>query len=128
MGSFWNGQLCVIDDKSTKITKTYNVVIFNNISPIENKFLLSDDYGITHSMFDITAEENTYLDVESAMVINNSLIFIDKEKIKGVNPLTLETLWWIDVEENMKNANVEWLDWRGVLVETKDHVYCYALK
>lgn len=125
---FGNGQLCIIDITSCEILKTYNVDNYYDMYAIENKILLFDNYQENCSLFDINKEETIDIDVKSAKVINNSLIFIDKDQIKGIDPETLETIWWIDIEENMKNASVKWLDWRGVLVETEDHVYCYALK
>lgn len=63
-----------------------------------------------------------------AKVINNSLIFEDEKQLRGIDPETLETTWWIDLDEDMKNAHVEWLDWRGVLVVSDNEIACYAPK
>lgn len=109
-----------IEKESFDITNT------GIIESIDQKMILLEFNTKKFNIFDTETETLTPLNVSSAKVINKSLIFEDEKQLRGINPETLETTWWIDLDENMKNAHVEWLDWRGVLVLSDNEIACYA--
>lgn len=137
------GKLIIYD------TTTYKIKVFDDI-----KNLIADDDNIIDNILTNgevviiklhkngeNREINYYIDTSNstknrfideniieARNINNSLIFEDSKQLRGIDPETLETTWWIDLDENMKNAHVEWLDWRGVLVVSDNEIACYAPK
>jgi outer membrane protein assembly factor BamB len=123
-----NGYLYKYDVNEYKAVCKYNLNSDIGISKINNKILVFSTQSEKYSLFDPTTETITPLDTSSATVINNSLIFKDEMQIRGINPETLETIWWIDLDENIENANVEWLDWRGVLVVSNNEIACYSTK
>lgn len=110
----------LIEKESFDITNT------QFIESIDQKMILLDFKTKKFNIFDTETETLTPLNISSAKVINNSLIFEDEKQIRGIDPDTLETTWWIDLDENMKNAHVKWLDWRGVLVISDNEIACYA--
>lgn len=122
-----NGYLYKYDVNEYKPVCKYNLNSEIGISKINNKILVFSTQSGKYSLFDTKTESFTGFDTpSSAKVINNSLIFEDEKQLRGINPETLETTWWIDLDENMKNAHVEWLDWRGVLVLSDNEIACYA--
>jgi hypothetical protein len=125
---FETGELFNFDCESFKQLKSINVGNYNKLKQIDNKLLLSNTDENKYSLFDPSTETITPLDTPSAKVINGSLIFEDDKQLRGIDPDTQETTWWIDLDENMKNAHVEWLDWRGVLVVSDNEIACYAPK
>ncbi len=64
----------------------------------------------------------------SVKCINSSLIIEDQKQIRGVDPDTLEILWWIDKKDLGENARVAWLDWRGVCVISDTKIMCFGPK
>ena len=60
--------------------------------------------------------------------INSSLIIEDQTQLRGVDPETLQTLWWIDKKDLGENAHVAWLDWRGVCVISDTKIMCFGPK
>lgn len=64
----------------------------------------------------------------SVSALNSSLIIEDQKQLRGVDPETLETLWWIDKKDLGENAHVAWLDWRGVCVVSDTKIMCFGSK
>jgi len=113
-----------------KLKKSTNEMpVYYSIQSIGSKIIIADNGWPQSSSFlyDTKSKTGIKYDKQDTFVINSSLVFEDDKQIKGVDPETLETLWWIDRKDiTGSNAHVAWCDWRGVCVISDDAISCYA--
>lgn len=108
---------------------TDEVPIYYNIQSIGSKILIIDNEWPESNTFlyDTKSKTGIKYDKQDTFVINSSLVFEDDKQIRGVDPETMETLWWIDRKDiTGSNSQVAWCDWRGVCVISDDTISCYA--
>ncbi len=111
----------------SKIEKIGNSLLLKISNGDRTNYLIMDSISgnIKEQFFGKVIDENVGRTTFRAKVINGSLIFEDEKQLRGIDPDTLEITWWIDLDENMKNAHVELLDWRGVLVVSDNEIACF---
>jgi hypothetical protein len=101
---------------------------FSKDSPSEVEYILFDTLSGHQTVLGKPAPE-TLNYIPKVAIINGSLIYQDSPtQIRGVDPDTLETLWWIDKKDLGENAHVAWLDWRGVCVISDTKIMCFGPK
>ncbi len=101
---------------------------FSKDLPSEVEYILFDTLS-GHQTVLIKPAPETPNYIPKVAIINGSLIYQDSPtQIRGVDPDTLETLWWIDKKDLGENAHVAWLDWRGVCVISDTKIMCFGPK
>ncbi|MEZ4812942.1 MAG: hypothetical protein R2883_05575 [Caldisericia bacterium] len=101
----------------------------NEIQFTDGYFLLRrvdyDDYdNRNYVLFDIDIKQMKPLKCDHAEIINGTLIVNNEGMIKGINPETLEAVWWIkDTDDNL---SVDWCDSRGVLARSYEKLICFG--
>jgi len=114
-------------EKMNEIHK-YQVPETTELSSIAGKILLKNNRENRFYLFNPDTSMEKDLSSINAIVINSSLIIEDQTQLRGVDPDTLETLWWIDKKDLGENAHVAWLDWRGVCVISDTKIMCFGPK
>ncbi|NMD13856.1 MAG: hypothetical protein GYA78_00680, partial [Caldisericales bacterium] len=101
---------------------------FSKDSPSEVEYILFDTLSGRQTVLSKPAPETSNY-IPKVSIINGSLIYQDSPtQLRGVDPDTLETLWWIDKKNLGENAHVAWLDWRGVCVISDTKIMCFGPK
>ncbi|NLI40545.1 MAG: hypothetical protein GX421_05115 [Caldisericales bacterium] len=114
-------------EKMNEIHK-YQVPETVKLSPIAGKILLKNNQESRFYLFNPDTGMEKDLSSINAITINSSLVIEDQKQLRGVDPDTLETLWWIDKKGLGENAHVAWLDWRGVCVVSDTKIMCFGQK
>ncbi|MCE5176309.1 PQQ-like beta-propeller repeat protein [bacterium] len=137
-----DGSLAEIDGQSLKVKAIFKTGIDLGISadgaPIDywvqsigSKILIANEERSpikASYIFDSKNKTCTSLGCNDVFTLNSSLIIEDQTQLRGVDPETLETLWWIDKKDLGENAHVAWLDWRGVCVISDTKIMCFGPK
>ncbi len=104
------------------------LVIYSNSDRIPSEYILFDTLSGRQTVLIKPAPETPNY-IPKVSIINGSLIYQDSPtQLRGVDPDTLETLWWIDKKNLGENAHVAWLDWRGVCVISDTKIMCFGPK
>ena len=126
---FPDGTLIEIDSTGLKETRAYIAKQLDSIQSVGKKIIFANKAKTQYAIFDPASETITNIgDCDKAYSINSSLIIEDQTQLRGVDPDTLETLWWIDKRDLGENAHVAWLDWRGVCVISDTKIMCFGQK
>jgi len=137
-----DGSLIEIDGQSLKVKTTFKTGIDLSmgadgtpinywVQSIGSKILIANEERLPDKasyIFDTKNNACTPFGDDNVFTINSSLIIEDQKQLRGVDPETLETLWWIDKKGLGENAHVAWLDWRGVCVISDTKIMCFGPK
>ena len=121
------GHLTMIDAESMKTATSVKMAISGALYSIGGYILVTTDITKESLLYDPGSGKSTTINAQSANVINGTLILEEKDKIRGADPKTLETTWWIDKKDLGDEISVVWLDWRGVLVRSKGSMVCFTM-
>ncbi len=136
-----SGSLILLDtikmEQSELTIPDFNVDESSNV--LFNKYLFAMSRSDKSSQYEIVSFDQIKQTFKKTQVfnlpsetlvsaINSSLIIEDQTQLRGVDPETLQTLWWIDKKDLGENAHVAWLDWRGVCVISDTKIMCFGPK
>ena len=121
------GHLTMIDAESMKTATSVKMAISGALYSIGGYILVTTDITKESLLYDPGSGKSMTINAQSANVINGTLILEEKDKIRGADPKTLETTWWIDKKDLGDEISVVWLDWRGVLVRSKGSMVCFTM-
>lgn len=144
-----DGNLLVFNTK-TNITKSFeiissierynlpdNKVKLNNILYDKVYFKYWDSKNNKYSMFYSNVDNLTDIkpiliensnEFDQFGIVNGSIFGVKDKKIIGLDPISLEPVWEINLENTDEHTELAWLDWRGVLVISGKEIACYAPK
>lgn len=121
------GHLAMIDEESMKTTTSVKIGMSGALYSIGGYILVSSDITKESVLYDPESGKSMTINAQSANVINGTLVLEEKDKIRGTDPKTLATTWWIDKKDLGVEVSVVWLDWRGVVVQSKGSMACFAM-
>ncbi|HNY61108.1 MAG TPA: hypothetical protein PL190_02940 [Caldisericia bacterium] len=121
------GHLAMIDEESMKTATSVKIGMSGTLYSIGGYILVSSNITKESVLYDPESGKSMTINAQSANVINGTLVLEEKDKIRGADPKTLATTWWIDKKDLGTETSVVWLDWRGVVVQSKGSMACFTM-